>query len=96
MQNFKCKDCTKQFQSEYLYLGADRRVKDKLLQMQLRGCGIRDTAVLAGVSPATVLSCVISESLHITITPLNRYYHKVHIDEGWSFAGNKQKKVWLL
>jgi insertion element IS1 protein InsB len=96
MQNFKCKECSKQFQSQYLYQGADKRIKDKLLQMQLRGCGIRDTALLAGVSPATVLSCIISESLQITIKPLKRYYHKVQIDEVWSFVGNKQKKVWLL
>src|SRR4051812_5907440 len=96
MQNFKCKDCGKQFQSQYLYLGADRRVKDKLLQMQLRGCGIRDTALLAGVSPTTVLRCVISESLKVVIKPSKRYYHQVQIDEMWSYVGNKQKKVWLL
>src|SRR4051812_44975747 len=96
MQNFKCTDCGKQFQSQYLYLGADKRVKDKLLQMQLRGWGIRDTALLAGVSPATVLSCVIQESLKVLIKPARRYYHKVQIDEVWSYVANKQKKVWLL
>ena len=71
-------------------------MKDKLLQMQLRGCGIRDTALLAGVSPATVLSCIISESLNVAIKPQKRYYHKVQIDEVWSYVAKKQKKVWLL
>ena len=46
--------------------------------------------------PCYGTDCIISESLNITIKHLKRYYHKVQIDEVWSYVGNKQKKVWLL
>ena len=95
-QNFKCKVCLKQFQNEYLYLGADRSVKNKVVQMQLRGSGIRDTALVQGVSPATVLRCVVSASLNAVAKPKKRYYPQVQIDELWMYVAKKQKKVWLL
>ena len=95
-QNFKCKVCLKQFQNEYLYLGADRSVKNKVVQMQLRGSGIRDTALVQGVRPATVLRCVVSESLNAVAKPKKRYYPQVQIDELWMYVAKKQKKVWLL
>lgn len=95
-QNWKCKQCNKQFQHEYLYLGADKHVKNKVIQMQLRGSGIRDTAFVAGVSPATVLRCIISESVNAFIKPAKRYYSQVQIDELWMYVARKKKKVWLL
>ncbi len=96
MQNWKCKMCSKQFQSEYLYRGADRSVKDQLLQMLLRGSGIRDTALVQGVSPATVLRCLIRESIHAVVKPKKQHYHQVQIDELWMYVAKKKKKVWLL
>ena len=95
-QNWKCTVCGRQFQSEYLYRGADKRVKDQLVLMQLRGSGIRDTAIVSGVSPATVLRCLISESFEAAIKPKHHRYDKVQIDELWMYVARKQKKVWLL
>ena len=95
-QNWKCKTCKIQFQHEYLYRGADKQVKNKLIQMQLRRSGIRDTALVEGVSPATVLQYLISESLQATIKPKKRYYPQGQIDELWMYVARKKKKVWLL
>jgi IS1 family transposase/transposase-like protein len=95
-QHFKCKQCTKQFQREYLYRGADKHVKNKVIQMLLRGSGIRDTALVQGVSPSTVLRCLINESMHVIVKPQKRYYPKVQIDELWMYVTSKKKKVWLL
>lgn len=64
--------------------------------MQLRGSGIRDTAFVAGVSPATVLRCIINESINTFIKPAKRYYSQVQIDELWMYVARKKKKVWLL
>ena len=71
-------------------------MKNKVVQMQLRGSGIRDTALVEGVSPATVLRCLISESMHAVIQPGKRYYPQVQIDELWMYVATKKKKVWLL
>jgi len=95
-QNWKCTMCTKQFQREYLYRGADKHVKNKIIQMQLRGSGIRDTALLEGVSPATVLRCLIQESITAVVKPKKHYYAQVQIDELWMYVARKKKKVWLL
>ena len=71
-------------------------MKNKVVQMQLRGSGIRDTALVQGVSPATVLRCVVSASLNAVAKPKKRYYPQVQIDELWMYVAKKQKKVWLL
>jgi len=64
--------------------------------MLLRGSGIRDTALVEGISPATVLRCIISESINAALKPKKRYYSKVQIDELWMYVANEKKKVWLL
>ncbi len=64
--------------------------------MQLRGSGIRDTALVQGVSPATVLRCLISESMNAAVKPRKGYYPRVQIDELWMYVAKKKKKVWLL
>lgn len=95
-QNWRCKHCGRQFQDEYLYQGADRNVKNQLIRMQLRGSGVRDTALLSGVSPATVLRCLIRDSAQAVIKPRHHYYDKVQIDELWMYVAKKEKKVWLI
>jgi len=79
-----------------LYKGAAKGVKNKVIQMLLRGSGIRDTALVQGVSSATVLRCLITESMNVVVKPKKQYYHQVQIDELWMYVASKQKKVWLL
>ena len=80
-QNGKCKVCNRQFQSKYLYRSADKRVKDQLILMQLRGSGVTETAIVSGVSPATVLRCLITESSEAAIRLKHHRYDKVQIAE---------------
>jgi insertion element IS1 protein InsB len=71
-------------------------VKNRLIEMLLRGSGVRDTALVQGVSPATVLRCLINASKQVIVEPKQRYYPKVQIDELWMYVASKKKKVWLL
>ena len=64
--------------------------------MQLRGSGVRDTALLSGVSPATVLRGLLSDSFGAVVKPKHHRYEKVQIDELWMYVAKKAKKVWLL
>jgi IS1 family transposase len=91
-----CKDCGKQFQEEYLYWGCDKRIKDQVLPMLLRGSGVRDCAVVLGISTGCVLRHLVRAAGEVTIKPQRRSYHRVQIDELWSYVGKKEKKVWLL
>jgi IS1 family transposase/DNA-directed RNA polymerase subunit RPC12/RpoP len=95
-QNYLCKQCGKQFQKDYLYWGADKRVKDKVLPMLLRGSGVRDCAVVLGISVNCVLRQLVKEAGQVLIKPKQSRYHKVQIDELWSYVWRKEKKVWLL
>lgn len=95
-QNYLCKRCGKQFLDEYLYWGGDKRVKDQILPMLLRGSGVRDCAAVLGISKNCVLRHLIKAAGETVIKPEKSYYHKVQIDELWSYVGKKEKKVWLL
>lgn len=96
IQNICCKLCGLQFQEEYFYPGADHKNKDLLKRMLLRGSGVRDCAVVLGISTDCVLRCILRMGKASAIRPKRSSYHLVQIDEQWSYIGNKQKKVWLL
>ncbi len=95
-QNILCRGCGLQFQDEYLYWGADYKNKGLLKRMLLRGSGVRDCAVVLGISVGCVLRGILKMGKASEIRPKQRSYHIVQIDEQWSYIGNKQKKVWLL
>jgi len=96
MQNLWCRQCNKQFQSEYLYWACDPDRRALLMKMLLRGSGIRDCAAVAGVSQEAVLRLIVRNALKLEIKPCYSHYIKVQIDELWSYLGKKQKKVWML
>ena len=95
-QNYLCKSCGKQFQAEYLYWGRDKRVKDQILPMLPRGSGVRDCEAVLGISKNCVLGHLVKEAEKVQIKPRKSYYHRVQIDELWSYVKKKEKKVWLL
>ena len=57
---------------------------------------MRDTAYLSGASTQTVLRVLNATAANLRFTPRHRYYHKVEIDEQWSYVGKKKNKVWLF
>lgn len=77
-------------------LGADHKNKELLKRMLLRGSGVRDCAVVLGISTSCVLRSILSMGKASEIKQKYTAYHFVQIDEQWSYVGNKQKKVWLL
>lgn len=95
-QNYLCKGCGKQFQTHYLYWGADKRVKEKVLPMLLRGSGVRDCATVLGISINCVLRHLVKEAEQVVIKPKQSRYRRVQMDELWSYVSRKEKKVWLL
>ena len=62
----------------------------------LHGVGVRDTGRLLGVAAHTVLRILTGAALEYGFSPRYRHYHKVQIDEQWSYAGNKKNKVWMF
>src|ERR1051325_1847914 len=64
--------------------------------MLLRGSGVRDCAVVLGISVNCVLRHLVKAATEVVIKPQRNYYHRVQIDELWSYVGKKEKKVWIL
>lgn len=96
-QNFKCKNCGKQFQYEYVYKGCDVGVRHLIISMLLRNCGIRDIAVILKVSTQLVLKLLVLEGHKCEIIPQQRSYKSVQIDEFWLYVKHKKKgKLWII
>ena len=95
-QNYLCQKCKKQFQHEYLYWGANVKIKRQIISLLVHGNGVNDIVHILGVSKGCVLRTLIKNGSEITIEPSKRHYQKVQIDELYSFVQKKKKKVWLL
>ena len=64
--------------------------------MLVRGSGIRDVGKVLAISMGCVLRCLLSAAQGLVIRPTYNHYHRVQIDEVYTFVGSKKKKVWLL
>jgi insertion element IS1 protein InsB len=95
-QNLLCRSCTKQFQSDYVYSGSVVANKILVVKMLCRGSGIRDCAVVTGMSKSTVLTLIKRLAASLTLKPQKHRYSRVQIDEQWSYVGRKEKKVWMI
>src|SRR5699024_1170837 len=95
-QNYQCKDCKRQFIGDHAltYNGCHSRIEDKIRLMTVRGCGIRDIAIIASVSIGKVLSTI--GDTDSKITPKKRYYERLEVDEFWTYVYRKKRKVWLI
>jgi len=96
-QNFLCRECSRQFQDEYRYRGADPAVGSLILRMLERNSGIRDIEAVLGVSRRCVLGTLCRRGAEADVKPSRRHYPSVQIDELWSFVGRRKKgKYWLI
>jgi len=60
--------------------------------MLVNGNGIRAIGRVLKVSTGCVLRTLVKAGELLNIRPQKKHYHKVQIDELWSFVGNKGKK----
>ena len=62
--------------------------------MTVRGCSVRDIAIIASVSIGKELSTI--GSFVYKIAPKKRYYECLEVDEFWTYVYRKKRKVWLI
>ncbi|MBO2871485.1 IS1 family transposase, partial [Acinetobacter baumannii] len=91
-QNYQCKDCKRQFIGDHAlsYLGCKSGITRKILQLMVRGSGIRDIAEVERISIGKVLR-TLTESTY-EIQPQQSHYESLEVDEFWNFVGNKKNK----
>jgi insertion element IS1 protein InsB len=96
VQNYLCKDCRRQFIGDHAlkYNGCHSELYHKIELMLVRNVGIRDIAEIENVSIYTVLSVLTKSDKKIT--PKQKHYDVLEVDEFWTYVGNKDTKVWLI
>lgn len=95
-QNFLCKGCKKQFQTEYVYKACEVKNTELVMKLLCRDSGIRDCEAVSGVSHGTVLKWIKEAAAQIVLKPSKYSYNWVQIDEQRSYVGCKDRKVWML
>ena len=95
-QNYLCKDCGRQFIAEHArtYKGTLAGIDEAIIRALVRGCGIRDTAIIFLVSIGKVLRVLVNS--HYDLKPKKHHYTRLEIDELWTFVGSKSNKQWLI
>ncbi len=90
-----CNDCGRQFIGDHFlsYNGCHSELNHKIELMLVRGVGIRDIAIIEGISTKKVLS-VLTKSNKV-LEPKKQHYDELEVDEFWTYVG-KKKKVWLI
>jgi transposase-like protein len=83
-QNYQCKDCKRQFIGDHAlsYLGCNSGITRKILQLMVRGSGIRDIAEVERISIGKVLR-TLTESAY-QIQPKQSHYESLEVDEFWT------------
>ena len=111
-QRFRCRntDCTKNtFILNYTSLGRQPGIADKIINMAMNASGIRDTARVLGISPATVIGTLkgqegrlsqVNTAFLRSLCPkqVQVKITRVEVAEGdemWSFVGSKSRQHWL-
>ena len=86
-QNYLCKDCGRQFIAEHdrTYKGTTQGINETIIRAWVRGCGIRDVAVILLVSIGKVLSVLVNSQYDFK--PVKSQYTRLEIDELWTFRG---------
>lgn len=95
-QSFLCRDCSKQFQHEYINNGADPKFKKLMYRALTHGSGIRDVAAVFSTLRQTVLHLIKQTATYLSIPPKQKSYECIQIDEIYTFVKSKQKKVWVF
>jgi IS1 family transposase/transposase-like protein len=96
LQNYLCKDCGRQFISEQdrTYKGTSAGIDEMIVRALVRGCGIRDVAIILLVSIGKVLSVLVNS--HYDLKPMKPHYAQLETDELWTFVGSKSHRQWLI
>ncbi|HHP0494763.1 IS1 family transposase [Vibrio harveyi] len=95
---FRCIECRKSFQLDYVYEARKPNVKEKIVDMAMNSSGVRETARVLNVAYNAVLSTFKKLSLRqVTSIPFDRANISLicEIDEQWSFVGKKKNRRWL-
>jgi len=93
-QKYQCKNCSKQFITDYSYQGCRPFIRSLILKMTLNSSGIRDISRVLAISSNTVLKVIGEAAEKLPALRPPSHAQTVELDEFWSFVGSKQNQRW--
>lgn len=93
-QKYWCKDCGKQFITDYTYQGCRPFIRSLILKMTLNSSGIRDISRVLHISTNTVQKILRRKAAEINEPRPPPVAKTVEFDEFWSFVGSKANQRW--
>ena len=95
-QLYKCRDCNRQFIADHekTYKGTIAWFVGAIKRALVRGCGIRDVAIILDVSIGKILTILVTS--RYDIEPRQQHYACLEVDELWTFVGSKASRQWLI
>lgn len=93
-QKYLCKDCRRQFITDYTYHGCRPLMRALILKMTLNSSGIRDSSRVLAISTNTVLQAIRLAAEKLPPSRPPKHAQTVELDEFWSFVGRKKNQRW--
>jgi IS1 family transposase/transposase-like protein len=93
-QRYRCKDCERQFITDYTYHAYKAGVRSLVLPLTINGSGIRDISRVLCLSTNTVLRLIrqAAEQVHEPTVP--KRIADLELDEFWSCVEKKKRQRW--
>jgi len=93
-QRYRCKDCQRQFITDYTYQAYKAEVRSLVLPMTMNGSGIRDISRVLGISTNTVLRLIRQAAQKAQEPFVPKRIADLELDEFWSFVEKKKRQRW--
>lgn len=93
-QKYWCKNCRKQFITDYTYQGCRSLIRSLIVPMTLNNSGIRDISRVLRISVNMVLRQIRQAALKLPSLKAPTKAQTVELDEFWSFVGSKSNQRW--
>lgn len=93
-QRYRCKDCERQFISDYTYQAYKAGVRSLVLPMTMNGSGIRDISRVLSISTNTVLKLIRRAAEQVAEPLVPKRIADLELDEFWSFVEKKKRQRW--
>jgi insertion element IS1 protein InsB len=93
-QKYRCKDCCRQFITDYRYRGCVPVLRNLIVPMTMNSSGIRDIARVLSISTQTVMKVIRARAAEILEPRVPPRIKDLEIDEFWSFIKDKSQQCW--
>jgi len=93
-QRYRCKDCERQFITDYTYQAYKPEVRSLILPMTMNGSGIRDISRVLSISTNTVLKLIRQAAEKVNEPAVPKRIADLELDEFWSFIEKKKRQRW--